>query len=139
MDSHRRGARPLVTSLAVLGLAAATFAAWWLWLGSDHTYQVDPATGTTTGPYEPAQVVGCVVTLAALAVLGNLVLRPWLAVVTMTATFVAGWSTDAATTDESGLWLVGSIMLALGMAAGTAVVSVVVTALRRRRQRRDDR
>jgi hypothetical protein len=136
MDSHRSGTRPLVTSLAVLALAACTLATWWLWLGSDRTYQVDPDTGVATGPYESAQVAGCVVTLAVLAVVGSLLLRPWWTVAAMTVTFVAAWSAQAAATDESGLWLVGAVMLAVGMVTGTAVVSVVTGALLRGRRRR---
>jgi hypothetical protein len=106
--------------LGVLVLVAATLAAWWLWLGSDTRYEVDPVTGSTTGPYEPVQVVGCVLSLLVVAVAGGLLLRPWLVVVVMTVAFTAAWSVAAATRDESGLWVVGAALVAVGMAAGTA-------------------
>lgn len=111
-------------------LIAATFATWWLWLGSDTTYQVDPATGATTGPYEPAQVAGCVLTLLALAVAGGLLLRPWLVVLAMTATFTLAWAVDAAGRDESGLWLVGAVLVFGGMTAGTSVCAFGAWAVR---------
>ncbi|MFD0821290.1 hypothetical protein ACFQ0D_23955, partial [Micromonospora zhanjiangensis] len=73
--------------LVPVGLAAASLAAWWLWLGTDRRYETDPTTGATTGPYQPWQVAGCVLTLVALAVGGGLLTRPWLVVVAVTVPF----------------------------------------------------
>jgi hypothetical protein len=126
--------RPAAVAVSVLALAACTVAAWWLWLGSDTTYQVDPVTGNQTGPYEAPQVIGCLLTLAVLAVLGGLLLRPWIVVAVMTVAFTVSWSVAAAATDESGLWLVGAFLVTTGMLVGTAVFSFAAALVRARRR-----
>jgi AraC-like DNA-binding protein/quercetin dioxygenase-like cupin family protein len=107
-----------------LVVVLATVATWWVWLGRDTTYQVDPATGTSSGPYEAWQVIGCVACLAAIVVAAGLVLRPWLAPAVVTVTFTAIWSWWAGRSDESGLWLVGAFLIFLGLAWGSSVLSV---------------
>jgi hypothetical protein len=124
------------TGLGLLALAGSTAAAWWLWLGRDTEYQTDPATGVTSGPYETWQVVGCVLSLAVLAFTAGLMLRPWIVVPTMAGAFTIAWSTVAAR-DETGLWLVGAILVFVGLTFGSAVVSSLAwlasTVLHRRR------
>ena len=110
--------------LGGLFLAMATVGAWWLWLGRDTRYTVDPETGSTTGPYEPWQVVGCVLTLAVLAALAGTRLSPWLVAPVMTVAFTVAWSWQAASTDDTGLWAVGAVLVLIGMAVGTTAVSV---------------
>jgi hypothetical protein len=39
-------------------VAAPSVGAWYGWLGWDSTYQVDPTTQVSSGPYEAWQVVG---------------------------------------------------------------------------------
>ncbi|WP_250797123.1 hypothetical protein [Micromonospora phytophila] len=119
--------------LGLPALAVATLATWWCWLGWDTRYTVDPVTGSTSGPYEPWQVVGCVLTLALLAALGGWYLNPLLAAATMTATFTVAWSWRAASTDDSGLWVVGAVLVLVGMAAGSTAVSFGAHRLRRDR------
>lgn len=109
------------TLLGALALAGATVATWWIWLGWDTEYQVDPVTQVSSGPYEPYQVVGCVLTIGALAAVAGLLLRPWVVVVTMAASFTVAWSVGAASTDDSGLWVVGAVLVAGGMVGGTAL------------------
>jgi hypothetical protein len=116
-----RGTRDL---LGGLFLAAATVGAWWLWLGWDTGYTVDAETGSTSGPYEPWQVVGCVLTLAVLAALAGTRLSPWLVAPVMTVAFTVAWSWRAASSDDSGLWVVGAGLVLIGMAIGATVVSV---------------
>jgi hypothetical protein len=124
------------TALGMLALAGSTAAAWWFWLGRDTEYQIDPVTGIASGPYEAWQVVGCVLTLAVLAFAAGLVLRPWTVVPTMAASFTIAWATEASQ-DETGLWLVGAIMVLVGMTLGSALLSglawLASTVLRRRR------
>ncbi|MEU8393250.1 hypothetical protein, partial [Micromonospora sp. NPDC048843] len=110
--------------LGVLFLAAATVGAWILWLGWDTRYTVDAQTGASSGPYEPWQVIGCVLTLVLLAALAGTRLSPWLVAPVMTVAFTAVWSWRAAGTDDSGLWVVGGILVLVGMAAGSTVVSL---------------
>ncbi|MFE0530306.1 hypothetical protein ACFW0V_22190 [Micromonospora parva] len=125
-----RGTRAL---LGVLFLAAATVGAWLLWLGWDDEYTVDAQTGATSGPYDPWQVIGCVLTLVLLAALAGARLSPWLVAPVMTVAFTAVWSWRAASTDDSGLWVVGGILVLVGMAAGSTLVSLAARRLSRRR------
>jgi hypothetical protein len=118
-------------ALGSVSLAAATVTTWWAWLGRDTEYRVDPVTLTESGPYEVWQVAGCVLTLAAIAVAGGLVLAPWLVAGVMTVSFTAAWAGRAATSDESGLWLVGAIGVFIGMAIGSTVLSTSAWAVRR--------
>jgi len=115
--------RPIKELLGVLVIAGLSLAAWWAWLGWDTEYQVDPVTGNSSGPYEPFQVIGCVLTLGVMAVAGGLVLRPLSVVAAMTVSFTAAWAISAAASDESGLWPVGAVLVAGGMVAGTAACS----------------
>ncbi|GAA4576464.1 hypothetical protein GCM10023176_47890 [Micromonospora coerulea] len=119
--------------LGGLILAAATVGTWWAWLGWDTEYTVDPETGATTGPYAAWQVAGCVLTLALLAAVGGWLLGPWVVVPVMTVAFTVAWAAHAASTDDTGLWAVGAVLVLVGTAAGTAVVSVGARLLRRRR------
>jgi hypothetical protein len=113
-------------------LAAATVATWYAWLGRDTEYQVDAA-GQASGPYTTAQVAGCVLTLAALLVAAVLLrVHPLVAAATMTVAFTAAWTVPAAE-DETGLFLVGAILVFVGMAAGSTVVALVAGRLRRSR------
>jgi hypothetical protein len=118
-------------ALGSVSLAAATVVTWWAWLGRDTEYRVDPVTLTESGPYEAWQVAGCVLTLAVIAVAAGLVFAPWLVAGVMTVSFTAVWAARAATSDESGLWLVGAIGVLIGMAIGSTVLSVAAWAVRR--------
>ena len=119
----------------LLALAATTVLAWWAWLGRDTTMQLDPQTGNYSGPYTTAQVAGVVLTLAALLVIAVLLRVPALpAAAVMTVAFTAAWTVQAAGDDESGLFLVGTILVLVGMTAGTTVVALITAAQRRRRR-----
>jgi hypothetical protein len=117
-------------TLGAIGTAAATVAAWWAWLGWDTETEIDPVTLHESGPYEPWQVIGCVLTLAALAVVAGLLIPPWLVALAMTIAFTGAWSVGAIASDESGLWLVGAIGVLVGTAIGSTVLSVVAWAVR---------
>ncbi|MBB5874584.1 hypothetical protein F4553_008018 [Allocatelliglobosispora scoriae] len=129
-----RDSGPMKAAAGVAGLVAASAAAWWWWLGRDTQYQTDPVTGVTSGPYEAWQVIGFVASLAVVAAVGGLLLRPWLVVAAMTLTVTAAWSAQAGS-DESGLWVVGAAMVFVGTAVGTAVVAFGAGFLRRRTPR----
>ncbi|MBM0256150.1 hypothetical protein [Micromonospora sp. 4G55] len=119
--------------LAALVLAVAAVATWWAWLGWDTGYTTDPETGAVSGPYQPWQVAGCVLTLALVAAVGGWRLRPWLVAPVLTVAFTAAWTVHAASTDDSGLWAVGAALVLVGTGIGTTVVSGVAHLLRRRR------
>jgi hypothetical protein len=114
--------RAIRTALGTLALGASSAAVWWLWLGHDTEYQIDPVTGIASGPYEAWQVVGCVLTLAVLAFAAGLVARPWIVVPIMTVSFTIAWAAQASQ-DETGLWLVGATMVFVGMALGSTLLS----------------
>lgn len=115
---------------AVVALLAA--ACWFAWMGWDAEYQTDPVTGEVSGPYEAWQVLGCVLSLVLVTVPAVRVLGGRRAVLVVTAAFTVAWSIAPAATDESGLWLVGAILVLVGTAAGTSLVALVVRLLRRR-------
>ena len=117
------------------GIAAASVAAYWGWLGWDTEYQVDPVTHVESGPYEAWQVIGCVLTLVVVAAVAALVFPPWLVATAMTVGFTGAWAVRAATSDESGLWIIGGIAVFVGTALGSTVVSVLVRAVRGARRR----
>jgi hypothetical protein len=117
----------------LLALAAATVFTWWAWLGRDTEMQLDPATGDYSGPYTTAQVAGAVLTLAALLIAAVLLRVPALpAAAVMTVAFTAAWTVQASE-DETGLFLVGTILVLAGMTVGTTVVALLTAALRRNR------
>lgn len=108
----------------MLGLALATAACWGVWMAWDRQY-VDPdGDGSYTGPYEPWQVAGCVLSLVVVAVLALRVLPPVAVVITMPLAFTAAWVASAVTTPMIGasLWGLGAMMVLVGVLAGTAVV-----------------
>jgi len=119
-----------MVALAVMGAAC-----WFAWLGNDTTYQVDPATGVASGPYEAWQVLGCVLSLAVAVVLGTVRLAGPVTVLVTTLAFTVAWSVTAST-DETGLWLVGALLVLVGVAAGASAVAAVTAAVLRRRRAR---
>ncbi len=125
--------RTISEPLGALLLAVLTAGSWAAWMAWDDEYTVDPVTQNSSGPYEPWQVIGCVLTLLAIGIGAALLLRPWTVIVTMTVAFTLAWSYTAASNDDSGLWFVGAVLVAGGMAAGSTVVTFVTQALARLR------
>lgn len=125
--------RHVRTGAGIVLLAALTAACWWGWLAWDTEYQVDPTTGSASGPYEAWQVIGCVVCLAVLAVLAAVRLPALAVIVTMTLSFTAVWTWTAAGTDDTGLAGVGALLVFFGMACATGLVVPLVSALATRR------
>ncbi|MFC7549138.1 hypothetical protein [Plantactinospora sp. GCM10030261] len=117
MDATRR------TMIAALLLAVLTVALWWGWLGWDTERIIDPVTSVETGPYEVWQVAGCVLTLAALAFVAGRWLSPLVVAPVMTVAFTAAWSWRAATSSDTGTWVIGAFLVFVGMAAGSTLVS----------------
>lgn len=124
---------PYITALATFIIAALTTATWWT-LGRDTTYDVDAATGAATGPYEAPQVIACVVVLVGLVVIGALVLPAWLAVLAVSLPFTAAWTVHASSNDDSGLWVVGAVLVLVGTLVGATIVTAVARALVRTRR-----
>lgn len=111
-------ARAAVTALASAGT-------WFAWLGWDHQYQWDSQTQTWQGPYETWQVVGCAVSFIVVAALAARWLPIWLVVPVMPIAFTLAWAGPAAREDDTGLWIVGALMVATGTSVGALVVALV--------------
>lgn len=126
-----RSARFLTWAIFVtLGSAGA----WFAWLGWDQEYQVDPVTGMAHGPYEAWQVIGCGVTLLAVALPASWG-RHWKSVLLLPPSFTVAWSETAAAEDLTGLWMVGAIMVLIGSSVGAAVVLGVTSGVESRVRR----
>src|SRR4051812_18346973 len=121
-----------VQVLGGLAVAALSAGSWWAWMGWDHEYQIDPRTQLASGPSEAWQVVGCVGSLLVLLVVALLLRVRWfVASPAMTVAFTAAWTVTAASTDETGLYGVGMILLLIGLTAATTLLSMIVLGLRR--------
>ncbi|MDN4161972.1 hypothetical protein [Nocardioides abyssi] len=128
----RRGAR---TAAAAVCLALVSAAMWFAWLGWDDEYHL--VDGVAQGPYRTWQVVGCGLCVAAAGVVAQVLVRvPW-AVPLLAAAAVVGfavpWSVHAASTDDSGLWVVGLLFLLVGGGTGlTMLLGITALATRGR-------
>lgn len=116
---------------------------WFAWLGWDQEYyQVD---GVPQGPYRAWQVLGCGMSIAAAAVLAYLWVRSVWAIFVLAAAadlgFAVPWAVNAASTDDTGLWVVGLLFLLVGGGTGLVVllgVSAEAATRRPPRLRSDD-
>lgn len=123
----------------VLCLAAATVINYGAWLAWDREKDLQPD-GSLTGPYEVWQVVGFVLCLAVLAAVAG-----WNRHAVAGTAVISGltwimWTIDAANSDDSGLWVIGSGAVLLGCLAGVGIVSALVSWVSARRSpHREDR
>lgn len=112
------------SSLCLLGWVAfvvlGSAAAWFGWMAWDQEYWTDPDTGIPQGPYRAWQVIGCGVTLVAIAVWASRS-RFWPTVLLLPPSFTLAWSVTASE-DDTGLWMVGAILVAIGTTVGTLIV-----------------
>ncbi|MFD0785370.1 hypothetical protein ACFQZ8_15795 [Micromonospora azadirachtae] len=133
MKTHFRwvGSGVRLTLLGGLLLATATVGTWLAWLSWNTGYRIDQ-TGAVSGPYAVWQVAGCVLTLAVVAAAGGWWLSPWLVAPVMAVAFTVPWAGQAASTDGSGLWVVGATLVLMGTAVGSGVISLGTHLLRRR-------
>jgi hypothetical protein len=125
----RRGLRTLLLQLlSFVLLTGAAAGAWAAWLGWDQERPVGPHR-TETGPYAVWQVAGLVVTLIVTVVVAAYVRHFVPAVLgpTVGLTFASysDWSDD-----NSGLYAVGVGLIMMGTFVGSALVTVIVGALR---------
>lgn len=128
--------RPRSRSVQFALSVAAGALVWAGWLGWDTTATYDVVTRQVESPYVTLQVLGCALTVGVVtAVLGA---RWWWAAVAggVSVGFWLGWTTQAGASDSTGLYLVGSLLLAFGLAAGTPFAAFVGRVLARARRER---
>jgi hypothetical protein len=103
-------------------LAAASLANYLAWLGWDQERDVEPD-GSLSGPYQPWQVAGLVIVLGILAALAGRRGHPKIGTLSIAGVMWLAWSIDAATSDDSGLWAVGAVMLLPAVFLGVGLVA----------------
>ena len=117
--------------LALL-VGAATYAVWLAW---DNENYYDAALGAYQGPYRPMQVVGCGLMFVVVTALLALRWPPLAVAAGSTVGFWLFWTIQAGSRDETGLFLVGSILLFPVLVAGSGLAGGIGFVLRRRWRR----
>lgn len=108
----RRQAAPL----AIIALAtSALYAAWLAW---DQQKNLNPVTLVETGPYERWQIVGLVLCFGVLAFAAGWRRSTPACLLAMPLTMAVCVATDWLTGPDSGLWIVGVGLLAVGTLLG---------------------
>ncbi|BCL15540.1 hypothetical protein [Micromonospora sagamiensis] len=121
-EKSRPPARPVLWMVA-LGAAAAL--AYLAFLGWDREKDLDPVTGSETGPYEAWQVVGLALVVGVLAFVAGRKHQVVAALVAIPAALTLAFVGTAVTGPEPGFWPIGAALVALGSAAGTALVALI--------------
>ncbi|MEU9836430.1 hypothetical protein AB0D67_33260 [Streptosporangium sp. NPDC048047] len=103
-------------------LAVASLANYLAWLGWDRQKDVAPD-GGVSGPYQPWQVAGFVVVLGVLAFLAGRYGVPKSGTLAVAGVTWLAWTVGAATSDDSGLWAVGSVLLLPAVFLGVGLVA----------------
>lgn len=130
-DSSRGPTRRWVPSgsTVLFGAAAAGVLVWVAWLGWDDTASIDVVTRQVESPYVSLQVLGCALSVGVLTA----VLARWCSPVAsacgVSAGFWFAWTAWAAN-DETGLFMIGALMLGAGLLVGTAFTAFVGYVLR---------
>ncbi|MGY1605735.1 MULTISPECIES: hypothetical protein [unclassified Geodermatophilus] len=116
---------------AVVGLGAVLGALCWIaWLGWDRSASYDVVTESVQTPYVTLQVLGCALTVGIVTAVLAARTSSLHAAAGVSLGFWLLWTVDAASQDDSGLFAVGSVMLACGLAAGTALAAGLGSSLR---------
>ncbi|WP_018545040.1 hypothetical protein [Streptomyces sp. LaPpAH-108] len=110
--------------LWTVALTATSIALWTAWLGWDQHRDVHPD-GSTTGPYEPWQVIGLALTLL-LPVCWAAYRRHSLAATLGTPLGLAIASFYDWSDDDSGLFVIGVGLVVAGSLVGCLVVTALV-------------
>ena len=103
---------------------------WGAWLGWDRTPSYDVVTGTVQTPYVTLQVLGCAITVGVVTAILAARWHPVAAAVGVSVGFWLVWTVDAASQDDSGLFAVGAMMMAVGLPAATAVAAGIGAGVR---------
>ena len=117
------GGHPRVLAM-LTGAAVLVYAGF---LGWDRSEDVDPVTGSTSGPYDTWQIACTTVALGLLAYYGGRAQHAWAASAAISLGFAVAWSVGAATapTEDANLWPVGAAFLLVGTLLSTAPVALL--------------
>jgi hypothetical protein len=110
-------------AVVLAGSAGSGALLWGAWLGWDRSASYDVVTHSVQSPYVTLQVVGCALTVGVITALLAARWHPVAAAGGVALGFWLPWTVDAAIQDETGLFAVGSILLAIGLALGTALAA----------------
>lgn len=122
-----------MTKIRIWALALAVFSAamWFAWLAWDHEYYL--VDGVAQGPYRAWQVIGCGGAIVIATVGAFVALRSTSALLPFAVAPVVGFGIpsimDAAAEDETGMWGVAVIMLAVGGCGGLLVLLALTQAV----------
>lgn len=128
-----------LTAAATLAVEAVlVYVALFAW---DRSTEVDPTTGSTSGPYDTWQVVVAPLALGILAWGGGRARRAWQSALVISVAFTAAWSVDAAmaTTEGANLWPIGAVLTFIGTLLWTLLLAVVAQRRAREPVRAGDR
>jgi hypothetical protein len=122
-----RPARQQVALVVLVGVLSA--ALWYGWFAWDTEYQYSHLTGRTEGPYAIWQGVGALLCSIPVFWSAQRLLRFGVSFSVMPGCFTFAWITTAASTDETGLWLIGAVLVGFGSLVGSAVMLGLITAV----------
>jgi cytochrome bd-type quinol oxidase subunit 2 len=112
----------LLAGVASAAVSAAAYAAFLAW----DTHYYYGSDGQQHGPYHAWQVAGLVVVLAVSAFLGGRRRHPMAVVAAATVVITVAFSISGATSSQDdGLWPIGSALAFIGTAAGMSFVGLV--------------
>jgi hypothetical protein len=116
----RRFFAMVVATAAVSALSAAC---WFTWLEWDNESHVDSLSGAVSGPYQAWQVIGCAVSLLAIAAIATSLL-PWIVpVVVMPVAFGAAMVFSITPEEMTARWQLGALL-----AVGEVFLGVLIVA-----------
>ncbi|GAB3534885.1 hypothetical protein GCM10027403_11660 [Arthrobacter tecti] len=119
LTRHRH--QPPAQQWALVALIALLSAGLWFgWFAWDTEYQYDAATGRMTGPYELWQGIGAFFCSIVVVGLAHRLLHFVVALLVLPAFFTFAWISTAAAMDDTGLWVVGAVLVAFGAMLRTA-------------------
>jgi hypothetical protein len=115
------------------GIAATSGGAYWALLGWDTEKDVDPVTGSLTGPYAEWQVVALGTVVVVLAFIAGRAGRAGVVTGVVPTVITASFVITAANDPDAGpLWIVGAALTAIGTLSGVALIALIGARLQKR-------
>ena len=125
-NHHQSPARQWASVVLIALLSAGLWVGWFAW---DTEYQYDASTGEMAGPYAIWQGVGAFLCGIVVAGLAYRLLLFGVALLVLPVSFTLAWISTAAATDETGLWMIGAVLVTFGTALGSVVLLGIAAAV----------